>query len=653
MTKKYQNDSWMLLIVTLSFFILSGCSRNTKLNTQTGTDLMLMAGNNQNGLANLLLGAPLSVTVVDSNKKPLPNTLVNWSVTQGDGKLSASQSLTDQMGVAQITVTLGASEPQTQISASLPGLNSTIVFSEKSVPASSTTLTLISGNNQSGLAGSALPQPLVVMILDNNKNPIAGVPISWSVVTGNGTLSAQTLITDSNGQAQANFTLGTISGSNQVNVSTTLDIPNNTQSFQLTGQPGSPAKIILTPAQMGVASGTTVAIAGTVQDQFGNLLPNISIILTSTLGTLQSAGETSNAQGALLYHLTLSGTVGSNATLSAVVPNSTPEVSSTTMITIDASGPENSIALVSGNTQTVSAGQSLNPLVVKVSDSAGNGVNGATVAWVGSSGYQTTTTTSTDGTSSLVTSFTTAGPGTLEASIPTSSTNNFFIFKYQIDAAAAAKFYLINTTAQSNFFSNFWLSGIHCTLAGVAIPYPIALSITDVYSNVVPNQSITWSIASGNGALSDIQTNTGPTGTTSAFYAPPLDNVGTTFKFSVSAPNLNIAPLIFTIKTGSIYLGSRTYSDAPTCLELALWLNEPAFQPTIFELVAKSGASKVALAPQNYPGESPASNNCTTVENNTLSCLYESCTSGSSCTTNNSERITVPATGPFLYVGAP
>jgi hypothetical protein len=61
------------------------------------------------------------------------------------------------------------------------------------------------GNNQAGPAGTALPQPLVVEVMDANMNPISGVAVSFAVTAG-GTLSNVAAITTAFGNAAATLT---------------------------------------------------------------------------------------------------------------------------------------------------------------------------------------------------------------------------------------------------------------------------------------------------------------------------------------------------------------------------------------------------------------------------------------------------------------
>jgi uncharacterized protein (TIGR03382 family) len=66
------------------------------------------SGNGQSGVVGTDLGAPLVVQAIDSQGQPVADVAVSWSVTQGDGAVSTSSSITGADGRAQITATLGS-----------------------------------------------------------------------------------------------------------------------------------------------------------------------------------------------------------------------------------------------------------------------------------------------------------------------------------------------------------------------------------------------------------------------------------------------------------------------------------------------------------------------------------------------------------------
>lgn len=72
---------------------------------------------------------------------------------------------------------------------------------------STVTLTYVSGDNQTAKAGAALPNPLVVAVLDGSGNPVTGGPApQFAVAAGSGSVTAVT--STGPGRYQTNWTLG-------------------------------------------------------------------------------------------------------------------------------------------------------------------------------------------------------------------------------------------------------------------------------------------------------------------------------------------------------------------------------------------------------------------------------------------------------------
>ena len=80
-------------------------------------------------------------------------------------------------------------------------------------------LSTVSGDNQSGVFGTVLANPFVVEVRDESLSTLEGVSVTFTVVAGDGTLSATHIMTDENGRAESTLTLGSNRGINTVSVS--------------------------------------------------------------------------------------------------------------------------------------------------------------------------------------------------------------------------------------------------------------------------------------------------------------------------------------------------------------------------------------------------------------------------------------------------
>ena len=118
--------------------------------------------------------------------------------TAGASTLTVGTSISTPLTGATLTIT-GAAGALSHSTSTM------LVVTTAATPAS---LAYVSGNNQSGPAGAALPNPLVVKVTDSSGNPIAGVTVSFTVTAGGGTIAPASAITGVNGQASAGWVLG-------------------------------------------------------------------------------------------------------------------------------------------------------------------------------------------------------------------------------------------------------------------------------------------------------------------------------------------------------------------------------------------------------------------------------------------------------------
>jgi hypothetical protein len=75
-------------------------------------------------------------------------------------------------------------------------------------PLSASGLTVVQGNRQTAAAGTMLPTPIVVRVRATDGSPVTGVPVSFAVLLGNGTVTPSTALSDANGEVQTRWMLG-------------------------------------------------------------------------------------------------------------------------------------------------------------------------------------------------------------------------------------------------------------------------------------------------------------------------------------------------------------------------------------------------------------------------------------------------------------
>ena len=146
----------------------------------------------------------------DAQGNPVPGATVTFVVTLGGGSLGTPAATTDAEGRASTTFTPGtvAGAPQL-VAASVPSASISAVFTATTVAGPAATIDIAAGNNQQATSGTVVPTPPAVLVRDVHENPVSGVPVTFEVVSGGGSITGGVTITDDRGIAQVgSWTLG-------------------------------------------------------------------------------------------------------------------------------------------------------------------------------------------------------------------------------------------------------------------------------------------------------------------------------------------------------------------------------------------------------------------------------------------------------------
>ncbi|PSM49551.1 Ig domain-containing protein group 1 domain-containing protein [Chroococcidiopsis sp. CCALA 051] len=117
-----------------------------------------------------------------------------------------------------------------------------VVFSATPV----STISKVSGDNQSGGVGTTLANPLVVQVRNPAGSPQSGVTVNFAVSGGGGSVSPTSAVTNANGQASTTLTLGTTGGAANTVTATADNIGSVTfTAFTTRANPTNPNPIYL------------------------------------------------------------------------------------------------------------------------------------------------------------------------------------------------------------------------------------------------------------------------------------------------------------------------------------------------------------------------------------------------------------------------
>ena len=192
----------------------------------------VISGNNQAINPGALAPLALTAEVTDLGGNPVGGANVSWTVS-GNATLSDTVTTSASNGQVSTRVTAGSSGP-IQVTATL---NSTAqVTFTVDVNTIVTQLQIVSGNNQSTNINTAFTDPLIVQVNDQT-TPVAGVGVSFAVASGSAVLSASNATSNTAGQAQVTVTAGATTGP----ITITATVGDFTQTFNLTANPTGPS----------------------------------------------------------------------------------------------------------------------------------------------------------------------------------------------------------------------------------------------------------------------------------------------------------------------------------------------------------------------------------------------------------------------------
>ena len=177
----------------------------------------IISGDGQQDAPGTALPQSFVVEVRDQYDDPLPDVKVTFSVTGGGGALSGTSVMTDSNGRAESTLTLGPNLGANTVTVSVTRIQEQQMFNAEGIRIPKT-FEIISGDDQEAVSEMALTNPFVVEVRDQYDKPLPEVQVTFSVTGGGGVLSATSVMTDNNGQAESTLTLGPDPGTNIVEV---------------------------------------------------------------------------------------------------------------------------------------------------------------------------------------------------------------------------------------------------------------------------------------------------------------------------------------------------------------------------------------------------------------------------------------------------
>ena len=430
-----------------------------------------------------------SAVALDAGGSTVPNTPIVWN--------SLDPAIASVNSAAAGVVTAQPTRGTARIVAQLLTGPSDQATLQVSLRASA--IAAQSGSGQTATVGVQLPQPLVVKVSASDGVGVGGVTVGFAVAAGGGSVGTASAVTDGSGVAQTTWKLGSSVGAQSV-TATAAGLSGSPVTFSATGLAATPTKLVITAQPVSTSAGGTLnTIKVTAEDAANNVTLAFTGAVTIAIG---------NNPGAA----TLGGSTVVNA-VAGVAPFSTLSVNRAgtgyTLVATSAglaNATTNSFDITAGSGQRLefrsypsgaTAGVLMDQITVVARDSVGNlatGFNGAISLQAasgptGSGLLGRTNIAAVGGVATFdSTKFNTAGTYRLSASAG------------GVNAVTGATLTVVPGPAAALFLAS---GGGQSAGAGIALPSPIVMQVSDVLGNPVTANGVTvnFAITTGGGSV--------------------------------------------------------------------------------------------------------------------------------------------------------
>jgi hypothetical protein len=248
---------------------------------------------------------------------------------------------------------------------------------------------LLGGSGQTGALGAPLAEPLSIRVVGNDGKPFAGAQVSWSVVTGGGSVTPLTSTTGSDGIAQTVWALGARLDAAHVATATAAGLSPVTFMATPTLPPSAIIEKVAGDAQQQtVDNALTDLLVATVRLADGRPVQGATVTWAAgtNAGSVNPASTVTDADGVAKATWRL-------GTLAGAV-TATASVSGLTAAAFSATATPGPVETVTIDAQTkVLVGRTAQ-LTARVVDRYGNVITGKTLAWTTNSAQVASVSTS-------------------------------------------------------------------------------------------------------------------------------------------------------------------------------------------------------------------------------------------------------------------
>jgi hypothetical protein len=198
-----------IISVLLTASVSTACWMDDVTGPRAWVALSVVSGHDQIGHVGEVLGEDIVVRVADGSGDPVAGVALVFSVVEGGGTVHEPSDSTDEHGYARVRWTIGDGLFQTMMVWAVDER-----FDPPPATVSARTdrwvhLSILSGNDQTGVQGEQLPSPFVLELTDIYGDPVPAVDVHFEITAGGGQLDQTVARTNEEGLVEVRSTLGT------------------------------------------------------------------------------------------------------------------------------------------------------------------------------------------------------------------------------------------------------------------------------------------------------------------------------------------------------------------------------------------------------------------------------------------------------------
>lgn len=319
---------------------------------------------------------PLRARALDARGHAIAGLAATWHI---DDSTVAALDSTGEVS--------GRNVGRTLVSAKVDGISGHAPVSVVSTPAA---IDPVAGAEQRALAGSVLPQAVVVRVTSRKGHPVAGQLVTFRTADGHGEATPDTARTDEDGRARTMWTLGSFPGrqtllasvapvdSALAIVAEAEPVARNTRLIAVTGALAGRA-----------GAGLDSVVVVRLTDTTGHVLPDVPVTWTALDGgRIDSVDARTDSLGEASAHWILGPRSGTQRLRAQVgVGHGGRAIPPVTFSATALAGTPAAVVIASGADQHAVVGRALaKPIIVRVVDAKGNGVAGVAIVLTPSAG---------------------------------------------------------------------------------------------------------------------------------------------------------------------------------------------------------------------------------------------------------------------------